>query len=294
MPTSTTNRDDVASLEAGLDALETPLVAESRFSGKSVLRSLGPPFLAIALLIVVWAWAAWADVKADYLLPSPLDVWHTFLDTFNRGVAFEVIVNSLRRAFVGFAISIVLGTLLGLVMAQVNFVRRAIGPLVTGLQILPSVAWVPAALLWFGLTNNAMLFVVIMGATPSIANGLLSGIDQIPTLYPKVGRVLGAQGISAIRFIILPAALPGYIAGLRQGWAFAWRSLMAAELIAFSPALGLGLGQLLDQGRQLSDMSVVALAIIMILVVGIVVELCIFAPIERRVLRQRGLLGTRG
>ena len=101
--------------------------------------------------------------------------------------------------------------------------------------------------------------------------------------------MLGAEGLAAIRYIVLPAALPGYLGGLRQGWAFAWRSLMAAELIAFSPALGLGLGQLLDQGRELSDMSLVMTTIIMILVVGIMVELCVFAPLERHVLRQRGL-----
>ncbi len=293
MPASAT-KDDVASLEAGLDALETPVSVEARYSPTKVLRTLIPPMSAILLLLIVWTAVYAAHLQPSYLLPSPVDVWHSFQESLGDGVVFKVVANSLRRAFVGFAISLVIGTLLGLLMAKVKFVRQAIGPLVTGLQILPSVAWVPAAILWFGISNEAMLFVVILGATPSIANGLLSGIDQIPTLYPKVGQMLGARGIDSIRFVVLPASLPGYIAGLRQGWAFAWRSLMAAELIAFSPLLGIGLGQYLNQGRELTDMPRVILSIILILFVGILIELCFFAPIERRVLRQRGLLGAKG
>ncbi len=298
MPTNavpaSTARDDVASLEAGLDALESPISVEPRYSVKKVLKTLIPPLSAILLLFIVWTAAYAARLQPSYLLPSPLAVWQSFQEALSDGIVFQVVLNSLRRAFIGFGIALAIGTGLGLLLANFLFVRRAIGPLVTGLQTLPSVAWVPPAILWFGLTTEAMVFVVILGATPSIANGLVSGIDQIPTLYHKVGRVLGARGANSIRFIILPASLPGYISGLRQGWAFAWRSLMAAELIAFSPALGIGLGQFLNQGRELTDMPRVMLAIIMILIVGIAIELCFFAPIERRVLRQRGLLGAKG
>jgi NitT/TauT family transport system permease protein len=161
---------------------------------------------------------------------------------------------------------------------------------VSGLQSLPSVAWVPAAIIFFGLGETAIYAVVLLGAVPSIANGMVSGVDQVPPLLTRVGRVLGARGIAAARHVLLPAALPGYVAGLRQGWAFSWRSLMAAELIVSSPKLGEGLGQLLDQGRLLSDMTLVFAGIIGILVVGIVIELCVFAPVERSVLRRRGLL----
>lgn len=287
-------QDDVASLEAGLDALEAPVAIESRHPAKKIMRTLLPPLSAILLLLIVWTAVYAAKLQPSFLLPSPVDVWHSFEDSLGNGVVFKVVFNSLKRAFLGFAISVIIGTLLGLLMAKVTFIRQAIGPIVTGLQILPSVAWVPAAILWFGISNAAMLFVVILGATPSIANGLLSGIDQIPVLYPKVGQMLGARGLDSIRFVVLPASLPGYIAGLRQGWAFAWRSLMAAELIAFSPLLGIGLGQYLNMGRELTDMPRVILSIILILLVGILIELCLFAPIERRVLRQRGLLGANG
>jgi NitT/TauT family transport system permease protein len=154
------------------------------------------------------------------------------------------------------------------------------------------VAWVPAAIIWFGLTDATIYAVVLLGAVPSIANGLVAGVSQIPPLHLRAGRVIGATGLRGIRHILLPAALPGYLAGLKQGWAFSWRSLMAAEIIANSPDLGTGLGQLLENARVYQDMSLVLGTITLILVVGIGIELLVFAPIERRVLRSRGLLVT--
>ena len=289
-----TSRDDFADLEAGLDALDSPVGPNDRkAAARRMLSSMWPPILAIIVLIAFW-WAAYAlKLKPEYVLPSPASAWDSFVAGLESGATQKAVFNSLQRAFVGFAISVVIGTIIGLALTKFAFFRRGFGPLITGLQILPSVAWVPAAIIWFGLSNEAMLFVVIMGATPSIANGIKSGVDQIPPLYPRVGTMLGARGLNQIRYVILPASLPGYLSGLRQGWAFAWRSLMAAELIVFSPALGLGLGQVLDQNRTLGDMPGVMATIISILFVGILVELCFFAPLERRVLRQRGLLGDK-
>jgi NitT/TauT family transport system permease protein len=176
-----------------------------------------------------------------------------------------------------------------LLVAKVPPVRAAIGPILSGLQSLPSVAWVPAAILWFGLTDATIYFVVLAGSIPSIANGLVAGIDQIPPILPRVGQVLGARGLTSARHILLPAALPGYIAGCKQGWAFSWRSLMAAEIIAAGPLLGYGLGAYLKDGSDLSNMPGVIAAIFLILIVGIGIELLVFRPIERRVLRARGL-----
>ena len=168
-------------------------------------------------------------------------------------------------------------------------VRAAIGPLLSGLQSLPSVAWVPAAVLWFGLTDQTIYFVVLLGAVPSIANGLVSGIDQVPPLLPRVGHAMGAGRLQSATLIMLPAALPGFLAGLKQGWAFSWRSLMAAEIIAAGPLLGFGLGAYLKQGSDFNDMPSVIAAIFLILTVGIGIELLVFRPVERRVLRARGL-----
>jgi NitT/TauT family transport system permease protein len=289
--TVTTPLDEVASLEAGLDALDAPTSASESW-GTRLRRSVLPPVVAVAFFALVWVVVVAAPLKPTYVIPAPSDVWATFGDYWTQGAVQDAVWNSLRRAFVGFAVSVVVGTALGLLLAQSRFVRTAIGPLVSGLQSLPSVAWVPAAIIWFGLSDAAIYMVVLLGAVPSIANGLLAGVQQVPPIYLRVGRVLGARGWASIRYVVLPAAMPGYLAGLRQGWAFAWRSLMAAELITFSPALGTSLGQLLQTGRELSDMSLVAAAILMILIVGVGIELLVFSPIERRLLRSRGLTGS--
>src|SRR4029079_624156 len=166
---------------------------------------------------------------------------------------WSILWTSISRAFIGFAIALVIATPLGLLVAKVRPVRAAIGPILSGLQSLPSVAWVPAAILWFGTNSATIYFVVLLGAVPSIANGMISGLDQVPPLFLRVGRVLGARGLASARHVLAPAALPGYVGGMRQGWAFSWRSLMAAELVARTPELGLGVGQLLDLSRQNAD-----------------------------------------
>jgi NitT/TauT family transport system permease protein len=277
-------------VEAGLDALDTaPDLPPGPGIGRVFLRSVLPPIVFLVALVAVWQLAYTAGVKPPYALPSPGDVGSKFWETLQDGRALHAVWTSLSRAAVGFAMSLVIGTLLGLAMWWSRWLRAAIGPIVSGLQSLPSVAWVPAAIIWFGLSNAAIYAVVLLGAVPSIANGLLGGLKQVPPLFDRVGRVLGLSTLARTRYVLLPAALPGYLGGLRQGWAFAWRSLMAAELITYSPDLGQGLGQLLDVGRELSQMSLVITAIALILVVGMAIELLLFAPLERRVLSRRGL-----
>ena len=280
---------DLAALEAGLDALETRDAARvSRV--RRVFAALWPPTVAIGLLLLVWELAYRAGVKPTYALPSPADVVLVVLAQLRDGTLLEAVGTSVERGGLGFVIALAIGTPLGLLVGRVRVVRRGIGPILSGLQSLPSVAWVPASIIFFGLGEGAIYAVVLLGAVPSIANGMISGLDQVPPLFLRVGRVLGARGLSSARYILLPAVLPAYLGGLRQGWAFSWRALMAAELIVSSPELGLGLGQLLEQGRLLNDMSLVFAGILGILVVGIAVELCVFAPLEKRVLRRRGLL----
>ena len=281
--------DDLASLEAGLDALDAA-AAPSRSRSRKLFSVSWPPLLAVGALLALWELAYRSGVKPPYALPSPMDVALVLRGQLADGTLLEAMRTSLTRGGLGFLIAVLVGTPLGILIARVRPVRRGIGPLVSGLQSLPSVAWVPAAIIFFGIGDTAIYSVVLLGATPSIANGMVSGIDQIPPLYQRVGRVLGASGFAAARHVLLPGALPGFVGGLRQGWAFSWRSLMAAELIVNSPELGQGLGQLLDTGRSLNDMSLVFAGILGILVVGIAVELCVFAPLERSVLRRRGLL----
>src|SRR5215211_3309294 len=279
---------------AGLDELETTVTAPPAPGlGRRFVRSVLPPILFLALLVGVWQLAYVAELKPSYALPGPAAVAQTFWETVQDGRALEAVWTSLSRGAVGFAMSLLIGTLLGLAMWGSRWLRAAIGPIVSGLQSLPSVAWVPAAIIWFQLSNAAIYTVVLLGAVPSIANGLLGGMKQVPPLFDRVGRVLGLSAVGRTRHVLLPAALPGYLGGLRQGWAFAWRSLMAAELITYSPSLGQGLGQLLNIGRELSQMSLVITSITLILVVGVAIELLVFAPLERGVLRRRGLTTAR-
>jgi sulfonate transport system permease protein len=286
--------EDDAAVGAGLDALDTPVGVRER-TGRArlfgFLRRALPPIVAIVLLVAIWQ-ALWAAaIWPEFQLPAPKDVWAQVAERIPNGEIAGFLWISVHRAVIGFLIALAVAVPLGLLIAKVGLIRRGIGPLVTGLQSLPSVAWVPAAVLWFGVTDSAIFVVVLLGAVPSIANGLVSGIDQIPPILPRVGKVLGADWLAGIRHILLPAALPGFVAGLKQGWAFSWRSLMAAELIAQSPQLGVGLGQFLHNGSSLNDMSMVIAGILLIFFVGVGIELLVFRPLERRVLHTRGLTG---
>ena len=289
MPPETTTTNDTRSLEAGLDALQTDGVIGRRSWRDRLAWSVLPPIAALAVFVLLWQVVVWSGIRPSYTLASPQDVWAAMGALFSDGTAMKAVLTSVERGVVGFVIAVLIATPLGVVVARVRIVRASVGPLITGLQVLPSVAWVPAAILWFGISDATVYFVILLGAVPSIINGLVSGVDQVPPLYRRVGTVLGAGRWQMVRHVILPAAMPGYVAGLRQGWAFSWRSLMAAELIVIGGTIGFGLGALLDQGRQLSDTGIVISAIILILVVGVAVELLFFAPLERRILRSRGL-----
>ena len=259
---------------------------------ETLIRKVLPPVTAVALVLVVWQLLVWANVAPDYKLPAPSEVWGEVRDAWIQGTLLDYIWTSVSRGLLGFLLALAIGTPLGLLVARVAFVRAAIGPILSGLQSLPSVAWVPPAVIWLGLNDRMMYAVILLGAVPSIANGLVAGIDQIPPLFLRAGRTMSATGLRGAWHIVMPGALPGYLAGLKQGWAFSWRSLMAAEIIASSPDLGVGLGQLLENGRTNSSMPQVFLAIFLILLVGIAIDLLIFSPLERWVLRSRGLLVT--
>ena len=281
-------REDTAAVGAGLDALEAHVVAR-RPAWKRFASGFYPPLIALLLFLGLWQLAYSEKWKPDYALPSPASVWTTFAAMVSDGSALSVIWTSVSRGLIGFAASIVLGTVIGVALFRFKWLRASVGPLLTGLQSLPSVAWVPMAVLWFGLSSGSIYAVVLLGAVPSIANGLLSGMDQVPPLLTRVGKVLGLGQIGLMKDVLIPASLPGYLAGLRQGWAFSWRSLMAAELIVHSDQLGLGLGGLMNQGRDLSDPPTMYTALILIFLVGIGIELIFFRPVERSILSARGL-----
>jgi NitT/TauT family transport system permease protein len=284
---------DLRTLESGLDALQSAALIEKPRWHRTLDGALPPIVLLIGLVAAWQLYVVVAEPRPD-LFPGPLDVIGAFGSAWDSGRVQLAVATSLERGILGFLIAIAVGTPLGLLLAEVRIVRRALGPLISGLQVLPSVAWVPAAILWFGLSDATVYFVVLMGATPSIANGLVSGVDQVPPTLRRVGTVLGASRLQQVILVVLPAALPGYLGGLKQGWAFSWRSLMAAEIIATGGSIGFGLGAMLQQSRELVDLAAVLVTILLILAIGILIELLVFAPIERRLLRGRGLIPATG
>jgi NitT/TauT family transport system permease protein len=273
----------------GLDRLELP-VAIKKPRLRRVATVVLPKVAALAVLIGLWQLVFTLRLEPDYAIPSPGAVWATFLDQWHKGFVTQAIWTSISRAGFGYAVCLIVGTPFGLLVARVRILRLAVGSTISGLQTLPSVAWVPLGLVVFGPNETTIFFVVIMGAFPSIVNGMIHAVDQIPPLLLRAGRSMGARGLKLWWYVVVPAAMPGYIAGLRQAWSFSWRSLMAAELITRSADLGLGLGQLLDIGREFSAMDQVIMAILLILVVGIAVDTFVFNPLDRTVRQRRGLL----
>jgi len=279
-------------LEAGLDALETGGAARKPWWRRVLLAKIVPPIAAIGVLLLIWDLLVVAQIKPAYVLPGPADVWDELNAEWTQYQMNEAVWNSVSRGIIGFAISVVVGTVIGMSIARVPVLRAAVQPILSGLQSLPSVAWVPIGIMWFGVTPATIYTVVLLGAIPSVTIGLIDGVDQIPPIYTRVGRNLGARGLNSARYVLFPAVLPGYVSGLKQGWAFSWRSLMAAELIAVSPHLGPGVGQAMAEAGDNNDMAMAFGVLIIILVIGIGINAVFFAPIERRLLRSRGLAGA--
>jgi NitT/TauT family transport system permease protein len=273
---------------AGLDHLETVLPPRPRRAAR-VWAAAWPKLLAVALALIVWQLVVWSGWKPEYVLPGPRKVWDSFVENFSTNM--DAAWTTLQRGFKGFAFALVIGTIVGALVARNRVLRSAVGSLITGLQTMPSVAWFPLAILLFKLGEGAIFFVVVLGAAPSIANGLISGIDHIQPILLRAGTVLGARRWKLFRYVVLPAALPSFVAGLKQGWAFAWRSLLAGELIVLIPGQ-FSLGQQLDANRQLSDSAGVIAVMIVILVIGIMVDAFLFGTAERAIRRRYGLVDT--
>jgi NitT/TauT family transport system permease protein len=272
---------------SGLDALELhdePAPGPAR----RLWSAAWPKLAAIGLALGFWQLVVMSGWKEEFVLPSPFTTLDHLWTEAGTSELWSAIGTTMRRAAVGFAMAVAIGGVLGATVSRSRILRSAVGSLITGLQTMPSIAWFPLAVLLFKRTEAAILFVIILGAAPSVANGLISGIDQVPPLLLRAGRVLGAKGLSAWRHVVLPAALPNVVAGLKQGWAFAWRSLLAGELLVTIADKG-SIGVELDTARQLSDSARVMAVMVVILVIGVVVDSLLFGTAERTIARRRGL-----
>jgi NitT/TauT family transport system permease protein len=272
---------------AGLDALETVVEPTPSFASR-LWAMVWPKLLAVTIVIGGWQLVVMSGWKPEFVLPSPFTVFQRLWEDMQTAEFWNAVNVTMQRAVKGYALALVIGVAIGLAVSRSRVLRAAVGSLITGLQTMPSVAWFPLAILLFKLTDAAIMFVIVLGAAPSIANGLIHGVDHVPPIMLRAGRVLGARGISAYRHVILPAALPSFTAGLKQGWAFSWRSLMAGELLVII-AKSKSLGFLLASNRELVDAPGLMATMIVILVIGIIVDALFFAQIDKRLRHRWGL-----
>ena len=268
---------------------------QSRSRSDRFLSAVAPGLGAIAVVLAIWEAVVWSRWRPEWVLPAPTKVlqrvWSELTSPGSRVDTWHALQITLGRALAGYAIALAVGGVVGLAMTRLKWLRSAFGGLTTGLQTMPSICWFPLAILLFQLGEATILFVVVLGAAPSIANGLLDAIDQIPPLLVKAGRSLGASGFGLYRRVVVPAALPGFVNGLKQGWAFAWRSLMAGELLVIlgdRPSIGTRL----SFARELADAEGLLAWMIVVLVIGLLVHQLGFGLAERRMMRKRGLLGA--
>jgi NitT/TauT family transport system permease protein len=280
--------DPLAARLAGLDTLEIPTLRR-RPRIRRVVDSAWPKLVALAIAVGAWEVVVLLGWKPPWLLPAPATVFGELWQEFTSGALVPAVAVTLRRAAMGYALAVLVGGAIGILVVRSRTLRAAVGSLITGLQTMPSIAWFPLAILLFQLSETAILFVVVLGAAPSIANGLISGVDHVPPLLLRAGRVLGAQGFAKYRHVILPAALPASVAGLKQGWAFAWRSLMAGELLVLIPGQT-SIGAQLQFSREFSDAPGLVAMMLVILVIGIAVDVVVFSSVERSIRARRGLV----
>ncbi len=280
--------DTEAAVQAGLDNLEIHQVSDS--AGDHARKTWGavwPKLLAIAIVIGGWELIHLSGWKAD-VLPGPAAVFSDLWAQMHHALLWQAIATTMRRAVIGFGLALVIGVVIGALVSRIKPLRAAVGSMITALQTMPSIAWFPFAIILFGVSTAAILFVMVLGAAPSIANGLIAGVDYTPPLLLRAGRTMGLSRIAMYRHLILPASLPSFVAGLKQGWAFSWRSLMAGELLVIilgQPSIGV----LLSNDQDQSDMTGAISIMIVILVLGIAVDM-IFTRVDTTIRRRRGML----
>ena len=274
---------------AGLDALDLAgqtAPGAGRLAGRT-WSALWPKLAAVVLVLVIWELIHLTGWK-KFVFPGPGTTLSNLWEQAKTGLLWHAIGTTLERAVLGFTLALVIGTVVGALVSRIRPLRAAVGSLITGLQTMPSLAWFPFAIILFGITTPAILFVIVLAAAPSIANGLIAGVDYTPPLLLKAGTLMGLRRVSLQVHLILPASLPTYVSGLKQAWAFAWHALMAGELlviIANQPSLGV----LLSTDQDQADMQSATAIIIVILVIGIVVDM-LFTKADTALRRRRGLL----
>jgi NitT/TauT family transport system permease protein len=288
------DRASLPAYEAKLAWLEAQEVAQpdqqrSRRLAVKAWNALWPKLLAIAIVLAVWELIHVSGWK-KLIFPAPGPTLANLWAQLQTAELWHAIATTCERAVIGFGLAVVIGAVIGALVSRIPPLRAAVGSLITGLQTMPSIAWFPFAIILFGISTTTIMFVIVLGAAPSIANGLIAGVDYTPPLLLRAGKIMGLRRIALYRHLILPASLPAFVAGLKQGWAFAWRSLIAGELlvtIANQPSIGV----LLSTYQSQADMESATAIIIVILILGIIVDM-LFGVADRAIRRRWGLTGA--
>jgi NitT/TauT family transport system permease protein len=274
---------------AGLDALDLGderQGAGGRERAARIARTVWPKVAAIGLVWIIWELIHLSGWK-KLVLPGPGVTLSNLWAQAQTGLLWHAIGDTLERAVIGYALALVIGTVVGLLVARIPPLRAAVGSLITGLQTMPSAAWIPFAIILFGLNTSAIMFIIVMAAAPAIANGLIAGVDYTPPLLLKAGKVMGLRGLSLNRYLILPAALPTFVAGMKQGWAFTWHALLTAELlvlVAGEPSIGV----LFQADQDQTDMPSTIAIMIVILIFGVIVDV-LFGRANNAIRKRWGL-----
>ena len=236
-------------------------------------------------VVLVWQGVASAGIWPSSVFPSPYEVAEDLAYGVADGSLLYGVATSMWRLSAGLAMAVAGGLALGIVMARSEAVNQTLGSLVLGLQSIPSIAWVPLAILWYGLNDAGIIFVVAIGAVFAVTINTYTGVKNIDPHYLEAARNMGARGSQLVTDVLIPAAFPYMIAGFKQGWAFAWRGVIGAELLfAF-----LGLGHLLYAARSLTDISQVIAVMLVIMLMGLIVDGLAFKRLEKRVMSRWGL-----
>jgi sulfonate transport system permease protein len=237
------------------------------------------------LSILVAIWGAGSELAHSALFPGPLEVLRGAAAAVRDGTLVRALLLSVARLVFGYAVSLAVGVPLGMALARVPFVKKSGGPIVLGLSSVPSICWLPLAILWFGLSEAAIQVVVVLGAVLPIAVATEGAVRAVPPQIERAAQTMGARGSRLLFTVTLPAAFPGILSGAKLGWTFALRSLMAGELLFVSG----GLGQLLETGRDLGDTALVLAIVVVIVALGRASEWAIFTRADREIGRRWGL-----
>jgi NitT/TauT family transport system permease protein len=241
-------------------------------------------------LLSLWEGLSLLRLWPAYIFPSPIDVSASIRDGLLDGSFIRAALSSLRRAIIGYGISVSVGVPLGFAIGRFRIARETVGSLVLGFQALPSICWLPLSLLWFGLSDRSIVFVVVMGALMAITISVADGVRNIPPIYIRAGKTLGARGLFLYTRVLFPASLPSIVSGFKLGWSFAWRSLMAGELLYVTT----GLGQLLSAGRELNDMARVIAVMVLIIIMGLMIDKLVFVPAQAAIRDKWGTEDSSG